>query len=86
MSAWFAVARSLCLETKLRTTSATVTTSSSTTASGQTPPKQTIPSIYPRTNSQQLTPNKTSPPTDKTVEAKTAEVYAGTLSFDYLLT
>lgn len=66
----FAVIPSLYLETKLRTNSAT--------ASGQTPPKQTVATTYPRTTSQQRTPNQISPSLDKNIEVTSTEVYSGT--------
>lgn len=66
----FAVIPSLYLESKLRTNSAS--------SSMQTPPKQTVASIYPRTSSQRLTPNKTSPFVANTTQLKPTEKYSGT--------
>ncbi len=66
----FAVIPCLYLESKLRTYSAT--------ASGQTPPKQTVASIDPRSKPQQLTPNKLSPSVDNSLPIKPTEIYSGT--------
>lgn len=66
----FAVIPSLYLESKLRTYSAT--------ASGQTPPKQTVASIYPRTSLQQLTPSKLSPTVDNNSPFKPIKINSGT--------
>jgi hypothetical protein len=64
----FAVIPSLYLESKLRTSSAS--------PSGQTPPRQTVASIYSRTTPQQLTPNKISPSVDNNI--KPTEKNSGT--------
>jgi hypothetical protein len=66
----FAVISSLYLESKLRTNSAS--------ASGQTPPKQTVVSIYPRMTPQQLTPNKISPLVDNNLQIKSTKLNSGT--------
>lgn len=65
----FAVTPPLYLESKLRTNSA---------SSGvQTPPKQTVASMYPRTSSQQLTPNRNSPSLSNNPQLKPTENYFG---------
>lgn len=65
----FAVIPPFYLESKLRTNSAS--------SSVQTPPKQTIASMHPRTSSQQLTPNKISPSLNDSVQLKPTENYSG---------
>jgi hypothetical protein len=66
----FAVMPFLYLESKLRTSSAS--------SSGQTPPRQTIVSIYPRTSLQQLTPNKLSPSVGNSSQQKPTRIHSGT--------
>ena len=69
----FAVIPFLYLESKLRTNSATV--------SGQTPPKQTVVSINPRTSPQQLLAKTVSPSAHKHLHIKSSEVNSGTCLF-----
>jgi hypothetical protein len=67
----FAVIPSFYLETKLRTNSAST--------SGQTPPKQTVASLSPRTTSQQqLTPIIISPLLENYLQKTLTKINSGT--------
>jgi len=66
----FAVIPFFYLEAKLRTNSAST--------SGQTPPKQTVASLSPRTTLQQLTPIKISPLLENYLQKTPTKLNSGT--------